>query len=134
MGKAAAKLMQAQEGEKRQDRPQERPLSPHEKIALKKLRREAKAAGATLATGGKGGLDPSLVLGVMRRDRFKCKRCGGADVLSVHHKQHLDHPVGKWLKKKAKIKGQGRNDPSLIATVCEGCHTSIHNEDRERGA
>ena len=132
MGKAAAKLMQARKGEPRQDQPHEKPLSPHEKLALKKLRREAKAAGATLATGGKGGLDPSLVLGVMRRDRFRCKKCGGKADLSVHHKvQHLKHLVGHWMKTKAKAKGQAKNDPNVIATLCAPCHDELHQEDRK---
>lgn len=110
------------------DENEEKPLHPDESKALKKLQREAKAAGATLATGGKGGLSPSLVLGVMRRDEFKCKKCGKQEMLSVHHKGHLENPASKWLAKKGKS-----NDPNAIATICASCHDDIHEEDREKG-
>ena len=37
------------------------------------IQKEAKAAGATLANNGKGGLDPRLALKVFRRDHFACQ-------------------------------------------------------------
>lgn len=105
-----------------------KPLHPDENKALKKLQREAKAAGATLATEGKGGLNPSLVLGIMRRDEFRCKKCGKQENLSVHHKGHLENPTSKWLAKKGKS-----NDPNAISTICASCHDDIHEEDRDKG-
>ena len=49
------------------------PVNAAERSALRTMRREARAAGALLANRGRGGLSPSLVLGVMRRDGFTCK-------------------------------------------------------------
>jgi len=128
-----ASVAYAKSRQKQHEQHDQPKLSGEERRALKKLRREARAAGATLATDGEGGLPPSLVLGVMRRDKFHCKKCGEQKDLSLHHKAHLDHPGSKWLKKKSKIKGPDRNDPELIATICKDCHDDIHEEDRERG-
>jgi anaerobic selenocysteine-containing dehydrogenase len=107
----------------------EKPLSPNEARALAKLQAEAKAAGATLATGGKGGLPPSTVLGVMRRDGpFQCRKCGGKKDLSIHHKAGAPNLVSKAMRK------QGHsNDPKNLATICQKCHDDIHDEDREAG-
>jgi len=121
MSEALAKVMRAKKGEQR-----EPPQS--EQRALENLRQEAKDAGATLANNGEGGLPSSLVLGTMRRDEWKCKKCGRQADLSVHHKGHLENPVSRWLKKKGKS-----NDENNITTICANCHDDIHNEDRERG-
>ena len=115
---------------KRSDKHEENGIHPDEQKALNKLRAEAEKSGATLATGGKGGLNPSLVLGVMRRDKFECKRCGSKKNLGVHHKGHLENPSSKWLKDKGH-----QNTPNNLVTICEGeggCHDDIHEEDREK--
>lgn len=108
------------------DKPQEPKLSPNEAKALAKMHVEAKEKGATLATGGKGGLPPSLVLGVFRRDEWKCKKCGGQKDLSVHHKAGTPNLVSRALRKKGHS-----NDPSNIATICQPCHDDVHEEDRD---
>jgi len=105
---------------------EEAPLHPDEKRALARMQAEAKKNGATLASEGKGGLPPSLALGVFRRDGWVCKKCGGRENLSLHHKGHLENPGFKWLKNKGKS-----NDPNNIVTICEGCHDAIHEEDRD---
>ena len=118
MSEALAKVMRAKKGEQPQS----------ERRALENLRQEAKEAGASLQSDGEGGLPSSLVLGVMRRDEYKCKRCGKRENLSVHHKGHLENPVSRWLKKKGKS-----NDENNIVTICGACHDAIHNEDRAEG-
>ncbi len=127
MGTAGAAFVKA--NRKEPEPPAERKTSAMEKLALKKLRREAKRAGATLESGGEGGLPSSLVLGVMRRDRYRCKTCGGQKHLSLHHKGGLEHPGSKWLAKKGHS-----NDPNNIVTTCKDCHDNIHNKDRAKGA
>jgi hypothetical protein len=132
MGKDLAKVMQAKQDAKARekgDKGEDKPLPPVEQRALKNLQREAEKAGATLASEGKGGLPPSMVLGAMRRDKFKCKRCGGQENLSVHHKAHLENP-SPAMKMLGKNVDQ-RTDPRAIATICEACHDKIHDADRE---
>ena len=101
---------------------------PDEKAALVVLRREARRSGATLATGGKGGLPSTLVLSVMRRDQYRCKRCGGNQNLVVHHKAGLKNPTSEWLAKKGKS-----NDRNNIVTICDSCHSAVHDEDEALG-
>jgi len=107
------------------------PLNDNERRALWKMRREAREQGATLDSNGKGGLPPSLVLGVMRRDEWRCKKCGGQADLSVHHKsEHMQDPKAKM---RSQLLGrQGRIDsPANIVTICATCHDAIHDKDRE---
>lgn len=107
------------------------PLNDNERRALWKMRREARERGATLESNGRGGLPPSLVLGVMRRDGWKCKRCGQQADLSVHHKsEHMQDPKAKM---RSQLLGrQGRIDsPANITTICATCHDAIHDKDRE---
>lgn len=108
-----------------------------ERRALRTLRREARAAGATLASNGEGGIAPSRVLGVMRRDGFACKVCGRNQNLGLHHKsEHLEDPKAK--ARSLLLRRQGRvDDPSNLTTICEskagyeGCHDRVHRKDRE---
>jgi hypothetical protein len=126
MGEAAKTYMTARAGERQEDRPRTDALAPDEAKALARVQAEAEAAGATLATGGKGGLPPSLVLGVMRRDRYRCKRCGGSEGLSLHHKGGI--VASKWLSHK----GHSMAFDNL-ATLCVKCHDAIHGEARAEG-
>ena len=109
------------------DKGEEPKLSENEAKALAKIQAEAKENGATLATGGKGGLPPSLVLGVFRRDEWKCKKCQGKKMLSVHHKGGTPNLVSRALRSN---KGHS-NDPSNIVTVCEECHDDAHEEQND---
>lgn len=123
MGNASAKYAKSN---KRNDLPQNDALPPGEERALKKLQAEAKQRGATLATGGKGGLPPSLVLGVMRRDEYRCKLCGTKKNISLHHKGGIVR--SKWLSKMGHS-----NDPSNIVTICPNCHDREHEQARRDG-
>ena len=109
------------------ERPEwERESNEHEQKALAILQKEAKRAGATLAKDGKGGLPSSLVLGVMRRDGYTCKRCGKQDNLIVHHKG------GIVRSKKLSAMGH-KNVPQNIVTVCESCEDAQHEQARRDG-
>lgn len=106
-------------------------LNDSERHALAKIRKEAKAKGSVLTSGGKGGLSPSLVLGVMRRDDFMCKTCGSRGNgdnggIGVHHKGGIVE--SKWLSKKGH-----QNDKNNIVTICARCHDKVHNKAREEG-
>jgi hypothetical protein len=115
-------------GGRRSDLPKEDDLLPEQRKALDAMRREAKQNGATLATGGKGGLDPRLVLGLLRKAKWRCKKCGGAEDLSVHHKAGAKNLVGERLLKRGKT-----DDQEGLAVICEPCHDDIHDEDRAAG-
>lgn len=132
MSEQLAKYVKAQEKARKPDRPQEDELPRAEKRALQKMQQEAKEIGSQLTTGGKGGLPPSLVLGVMRRDGYRCKKCGElGDMeknggLGVHHKGGI--PESKWLSKKGHA-----NDPNNLVSICHDCHDDVHEEARENG-
>jgi hypothetical protein len=126
MGEAAKTYMAARKGERKEDRAQQDELPAPEAKALERLRDEAAAKGATLATGGKGGLPPSLVLGVMRRDEYRCHRCGKNQDLSLHHKGGI--VASKWLSKKGH-----HMDFNNITTLCMKCHDAIHQQARRDG-
>lgn len=125
---------------RRTDTPQEDKLAPDEANALKKLQGLAKQQGCLLTSGGKGGLPPSLVLHVFKRDadedgNFRCKVCGetGTDEnggLGVHHKyQHITAP--KERRKGVLANKQGRrNDPSQMIVICARDHDKVHQRDR----
>lgn len=109
------------------NQPKDQPeLHPDEKKALFKLRREARNAGATLHSDGKGGLPPSLVLGVMRRDEFTCVECKGDQDLQVHHK------AGVVSSRKLSKMGHA-NRPDAIETICAPCHDRVHEKAKKKG-
>lgn len=119
MGELAARYMA-------HNRKPEPDLSPNEAKALQKLQAEAAAHGATLHSKGHGGLPPSMVLGLMRRDEWRCKRCGGQDDLAVHHK------AGAVTSKYISRMGH-KNVPAALAVVCHSCHDAIHDQARAEG-
>lgn len=125
MGEAANTYMAARGGRK-EDRAKQDELPAPEAKALERLRQEAHDRGATLATGGKGGLPPSLVLGIMRRDEYRCHRCGTNKELSLHHKGGI--VASKWLSRKGH-----HMDPNNIVTLCMSCHDAIHEQARRDG-
>lgn len=123
MSEALAKFAKARKRAEKRPR-----LPPDERKALAKIRSEAKAAGATLETAGEGGLPPSRVLGVFRRDEWRCHRCGKQERLSIHHKAGATNLVSKALAKRGH-----RSKPEDLVTICGECHDAIHNEDRAAG-
>lgn len=131
MSEKLAAWAEAKKATARKSVPRRDDRSPQERKALRTLRREAREHGATLATGGEGGLPSSLVLGVMRRDGYSCKACGGQENLELHHKsEHLHDPKAqqrsRFLRERGKV-----DSPANIATICGSCHDRIHNKDRK---
>jgi len=111
---------------KRSDLPQKKKLNAEERKALAKLKFEAKKRGATLHNGGEGGLPPSLVWHILRRDKFECKACGTNKDLTLHHKGGI---VGsKWLSKQGH-----KTTPENLVVLCNSCHSKMHEEAREEG-
>jgi len=108
--------------------PRPAPVDGGEARALERLRAEAAAASATLAKEGKGGLPASTALGVFRRDRYQCKKCGGRESLELHHKADLKHPPSLRLARMSV-----GLDPKTICCVCEKCHDRIHSADEAQG-
>lgn len=120
---------------KRSDLPQKKKLNAEERKALIKIREGARKAGSYLASGGEGGLPPSLVLGVMKKANWRCKVCGELGSkenggLSIHHKnQHITAPKER-MKGMLAIEQGRKNDPSQIVAICATCHDKIHQKDR----
>ena len=108
--------------------PKPAPVDGCEARALDRLRAEAAAAGATLAKEGKGGLPSSIALGVFRRDEYRCKKCGGREMLELHHKGDLKHPPSLRLARMSV-----GLEPRTIVTCCERCHDRIHSADEAQG-
>lgn len=99
---------------------------PNEQRAYQQLLIQARRAGATLQNEGKGGLPSSLVLGVMKRDEFRCKRCGGQENLTMHHKAGIVESA--WLSRKGHA-----NEPNALVTLCAHCHDVLHNDAKAAG-
>jgi hypothetical protein len=78
------------------------------------IQREAKENGATLANGGKGGLDPALALKVFRRDKF---RCTNEDCPTPKKDLDLDHISGH----KKEIAGHV-DKVAALHVLCRKCH------------
>lgn len=116
--------------QEREDKGGPPPLSREERRALHQIRVGAKKAGARLASAGRGGLSPSLVLHVMRRDEYRCKVCGSdghdTDGLQIHHKGGIVE--SRWLSNKGH-----RNVPNNLVTICSRCHDRVHQKAREEG-
>lgn len=104
--------------------PKPPPVDGGEARALERMRAEAATAGATLAKEGKGGLPASIALGVFRRDEYRCKKCGGREMLELHHKGDLKHPPSLRLARMSV-----GLDPKTICCVCARCHDAIHRAD-----
>ena len=122
MGEQAARYMSFR-------RKPEKPLPSSDAKALDRIQIEAKEHGATLHSQGKGGLPPSIVLGVFRRDGWHCHKCGGTQDLTIHHK--ADILASPYLRKLHQV--AGRTDPKNLATICHRCHDSIHEQARQEG-
>ena len=111
------------------DRAPRKELSREERMAFVKLRREAAEAGVTLASGGRGGLAPSFVLRIMRRDEYTCKVHGDRGEgefggLTLHHKGGI--PESEWLRKKGH-----KNDLNNLVMMCAKAHDDLHGQARK---
>lgn len=107
------------------------------KDTVQTLKDEAKAAGATLANDGEGGLDPDLALEVFRRAKFTCEVPGcktarekvDLDHIGGHaHELEEDPEAAEWLKKSA---SKGKQDtPEGLHVLCLRHHDMVHQRER----
>lgn len=112
---------------------------------VRRIRREARAHGATLAHGGEGGLDPRLALKVFRRDHWRCqnKKCPSPkkdldlDHQSGHPREILEDPKArKNPGDLAAVRaGDDPKDDEFLHVICTRCHDAVHDRERaiERG-
>jgi hypothetical protein len=104
------------------------------------IQREAKAAGATLAHDGKGGLDPNLALDAFRRAKW---RCGNKYCPTPKEELDLDHESGhpreifdslkQWKNpelRAAATESNGPKDDRFIHVLCALCHDAVHERER----
>lgn len=98
---------------------------------VRTIQREARAAGATLANGGKGGLDARLALKVFRRDKYRCtnehcptpKKNLDLDHISGHPKEIAEDPEASEradLKKGVELGHV--SDEDALHVLCRLCH------------
>lgn len=101
------------------------------------IQREAEENEATLASDGKGGLDPSLALEVFRRDEWMCqipncetpKEDLDLDHIGGHPHELLDDPeADAWLQEQAQ-KGK-QDEPDGIHVLCLRHHDMVHQRER----
>lgn len=115
------------------------PRSPEDRV-VRRIQREARAAGATLAHGGKGGIDPRVALKVFRRARYRCENpdCPAPrkgldlDHQSGHPKEILEDPKARKDPgdRAAARAGDDPKDDRFLHVLCAKCHDRVH--DRER--
>jgi hypothetical protein len=107
---------------------------------VEQIQREAKAAGATLAHDGKGGLDPKLALKVFRAAHWRCenpycptpKKDLDLDHWTAHPKeifQDKDTIDDAKLRKGVKESG-GKKDDRFVHAICAACHDRVHERER----
>lgn len=99
---------------------------------VRQMRAEAKRHHATLANGGKGGLDPRLALTVFRRGHW---RCSNKNCPTPKQNLTLDHISGhpKEIEEDSGARSRGDlqkgielghiDDPKALHVLCEACHT-----------
>lgn len=114
--------------------------SDRDAMIVRRIQREARAAGATLAHGGKGGLDPRLALRVFRRDKWRCqnedcpapKKDLDLDHQSGHPEEILEDPDARKNRgdRAAARAGDDPKDDRFLHVLCARCHDAVH--DRER--
>ena len=105
-----------------------------------KIQREAKAAGATLANAGHGGLDPKLALRAFRKAGW---RCGNPYCPTPKEDLDLDHSSGhpkeifeslkQWKNPKlraAATRADGPKDDNYVSVLCAKCHDAVHERER----
>lgn len=105
--------------------------TPADRAAYRTLRAEARAHGAVLANGGRGGLPASFVLKIMRRDGYVCKVHGDKGEgknggLTLHHKGGVVE--SEWLNKKGH-----KSELNNLVVLCTRAHNAIHEKAREEG-
>lgn len=129
MSEHLAKLAAAENGGRFADRVKKDHNDPKQKKALRQIQKEAAAKGSFLTSGGKGGLDSRLVLSVMQRDHYRCKKCGKLGDkknggIGIHHLGGI--PETKELSKL----GHKNLQKNLVA-ICRRCHDKLHAKAKE---
>ena len=139
MGEASVAYARANAKPQRNQHEGKKRLNAQERLALKKMRREAKAAGATLDNNGEGGLAPSLALGVFRKGRWRCsntecpapKKNITLDHISGHPEEIAADRGARHRKDLKRGIAMGHvNKLDAMHVLCAACHDSVH--DRER--
>jgi hypothetical protein len=105
------------------------------------IQQEAKKAGATLKSGGEGGLDPELALKVFRRDKW---RCSIPNCKAPQKNLDLDH-IGGHPKEIKEAVASGEDVSPLVKAgaakghtdtmddlhvICESHHNAVHARER----
>ena len=137
MSKASVDYAKANQKPQQDDKPK---WNAQERLALKKIRREAKAAGATLKSDGEGGLRPSLALGVFRKGGWKCsnencptpKKMLDLDHISGHEKEIEQDPKARKRKDLKRGIALGHvNKIDALHILCAHCHDECHQRERK---
>lgn len=107
---------------------------------VRTIQREAKEAGATLAHGGQGGIDPRIALDLFREADWRCSnpKCPDPQVdldldhQSGHPKEILEDPAARKDPgdRAAARAGDDPKDDDYLHVICAACHDACH--DRER--
>lgn len=107
---------------------------------VRQIQREAREHGATLAHGGRGGIDPRLALKTFRRGKWRCanpkcpspKRKLDLDHQSGHPKEIREDPeASKDPKSMAAARDPDPKDNKFLRVICEKCHDRVHDRERE---
>jgi len=106
---------------------------------LRQIQEEAKAAGATLKSDGKGGIDPEKALAVFRKAKWRCENphCPAPnkdldlDHQSGHPREIFEDPDA-WKDPKAlrAAKDPDPKDDSTLHVLCAKCHDAVHQRER----
>jgi len=101
------------------------------------IRRDARAAGATLAHDGRGGLNPTLAAQVFRRDGWRCSipacktppEALDVDHISEHPEEiEADPDASRWLLEQARKPRRDKLD--ALHVLCERHHDMVHARER----
>lgn len=58
---------------------------------------------------------------ILERDGYECKKCGGFNILQVHHKEYKTHTSDPW-----------DYPDDVLITLCKKCHSSLHLKEEIR--
>jgi len=108
--------------------PERQPLGPEERRSLVMLRKEARETKSVLKAGRFGRLNPSLILSVLRRDKYRCSVHGdnGSGTyggLTLHASGAISED--SWLA----IAGRHMTIDNLV-TLCVQAHDDLHARPR----
>lgn len=110
-----------------------------EAMVVRQIQREARRHGATLAHGGKGGIDPRLALRLFRRAHWRCenpncpapKKDLDLDHQSGHPKEIREDPKARRdPKARAAARDPDPKDDRFLHVICAACHDAVHNRER----